>query len=78
MLQKYVSGSMHILSYEHFELDEDLFYEEKPVKILDQKDKVLRTKIIFLVKVLWKNNKSEEVIWELESEMRERFPELFR
>ena len=31
MLQKYVSDLMHILSYEHFELDEDLSYEEKPV-----------------------------------------------
>ena len=52
MLQKYVSDSMHILSYEHFELDEDLSYEEKPVKILDQKDKIPRTKTISLVKVL--------------------------
>ena len=52
MLQKYVSDSMHMLSYKHFELDEDLSYEEKPVKILDQKDKILRTKTISLVKVL--------------------------
>ena len=36
MLQKYVSGSMHILSYEHFELDEDLSYEEKPVYLLSK------------------------------------------
>ena len=78
MLQKYVSDSMHVLSYEHFELDENLSYEEKPVQILDQKDKVLRTKTISLVKVLWRNSKSEEATWELESEMRERFPELFR
>ena len=78
MLLKYVSDPTHILSYEHLELDEDLSYEEKPVQILDQKDKVLRTKTISLVKVLWRNSKSEEATWELESEMRERFPELFR
>ena len=78
MLRKYVSDPTHILSYEHLELDEDLSYEEKPVQILDQKDKVLRTKTISLVKVLWRNSKSEEATWELESEMRERFPELFR
>ena len=36
MLQKYVSDSMHILSYEHFEFDEDLSYEEKPEYLLSK------------------------------------------
>ena len=67
----------HVLSYENLELDEDLSYEEKPVQILDRKEKVLRTKTIALVKVLWRNSKSEEATWELESDMRDRFPELF-
>ena len=77
MLRKYVSDPSHVLSYENLELDEDLSYEEKPVQILDRKEKVLRTKTIALVKVLWRNNKSEEATWELESDMRDRFPELF-
>ena len=49
----------------------------KLVKILDIKEKVLRTKTIALVKALWRYNKSEEATWELESHMRGRFPELF-
>ena len=77
MLKKYVSDPSHVLSYENMELDEDLSYEEKPVQILDRKEKVLRTKTIALVKVLWRNSKSEEATWELESDMRDRFPELF-
>ena len=77
MLRKYVSDPSHVLSYENLELDEDLSYEEKPVQILDRKEKVLRTKTIALVKVLWRNSKTEEATWELESDMRERFPELF-
>ena len=77
MLRKYVSDPSHVLSYENLELDEDLSYEEKPVQILDRKEKVLRTKTIALVKVLWRNSKSEEATWELESDMRDRFPELF-
>ena len=47
-------------------------YEEKPIQVLDRKDKVLRTKTVPLVKVLWRNNKSEEATWELEADMRER------
>ncbi|MCO6516768.1 MAG: hypothetical protein J6586_09825, partial [Snodgrassella sp.] len=77
MLRKYVSDPSHVLSYENLELDEDLSYEEKPVQILDRKEKVLRTKTIALVKILWRNSKSEEATWELESDMRDRFPELF-
>ena len=76
MLRKYVSDPTHVLSYEGLELDRDLSYEERPVQLLDKKDKVLRNKMIPLVKVLWRNSKSEEATWELEADMREKYPEL--
>ncbi|KAM6541942.1 hypothetical protein CsatB_006389 [Cannabis sativa] len=78
MLRKYVSDPMHVLSYEVLELQPDLSYDEQPVQILDKKEKVLRTKTISLVKVLWRNSKVEEATWELESDMRAQHPELFR
>lgn len=77
MLHKYVADPMHILSYENLQLDQGLSFEEKPVQILDRMDKVLRTKTVPLVKVLWKNSKSEEATWELEVDMKEKYPELF-
>ena len=77
MLRKYVSDPTHVLSYEHLQLDQDLSYEEKPVQVLDRKDKVLRTKTVPLVKVLWRNSKFKEATWELEADMRSRYPELF-
>ena len=77
MLLKYVSDPTHVLSYENLQLDQDLSYEEKLVQVLHRKDKVLRTKMVPLVKVLWRNSKSEEAMWELESDMRSRYPELF-
>jgi hypothetical protein len=77
MLRKYVSDPTHVLSYEHLQVDQDLSYEEKLVQVLDRKDKVLRTKTVPLVKVLWRYSKSEEATWELESNMRSRYPELF-
>ncbi|XP_060972342.1 uncharacterized protein LOC133038268 [Cannabis sativa] len=78
MLRKYVSDPMHVLSYEMLELQPDLSYDEQPVQILDRKEKVLRTKTISLVKVLWRNSKVEEATWELETDMRAQYPELFR
>ena len=78
MLRKYISDPSHVLNYEPLQLNQDLTYEEKPVRILDTKEKELRNKRIPLVKVLWKNHSTEEATWEREEEMRSKFPELFR
>jgi hypothetical protein len=52
-------------------------YEETPMRILDRKDQVLRNDSISLVKVLWNNHSVEEVSWELEESMRNKYPHLF-
>ncbi|KAL5580094.1 hypothetical protein UlMin_012536 [Ulmus minor] len=76
MLKKYVSDKSHVLEQEPIEIHEDLSFEEKPVQILDYKVKTLRNKDIPLVKVLWRNQKTEEATWEREDEMRTSYPEL--
>jgi hypothetical protein len=55
----------------------DLTMEAKPVKILDRDEKVLRNKRVPLVRVLWRSSQIEEETWERESEMKEKFPNLF-
>ena len=52
-------------------------YEERPRKILDVQERVLRNKVIPLVKVLWEHQGVEEATWELEAEVKKRYPELF-
>ena len=78
LLRKYVADPSHVLNYEPLELSQDLTYMEKPVQILDRKEKELRNKKISLVRVLWKNSKIEESTWEREDEMRSKYPELFQ
>ena len=77
-LRKYVGDPSHVLQFSEIELAEDLSYQELPVQILDYRVKVLRNKEIPLVKVLWRSQRVEEATWEVESEIRDRFPELFR
>ena len=55
----------------------DQTYVEKPVKILDKKEQVLRNKVIKLVRVLWQNHNVEESTWELDNAMLEKYPHLF-
>ena len=74
MLRRYHSDASHIIEYEILEIQPDLSYEEKPVKILDQKEQVLRNKTIPLVRVLWRNQNVEESTWEMETEHAGKVP----
>ena len=59
MLRRYRSDPSHVVSSETIELRPDLTYEEEPVEILARKVKELWNKKIPLVKVLWRNHKTE-------------------
>ena len=72
-----MSESQHVLTIGEIELLEDLTFEEKIVKILDRKEKALRTKTVPLVKVLWQYHKVQEATWEMKERMREKYPHLF-
>ena len=77
MLRKYITNPDVILEYEPLEIQEGLTYVEEPVKIVDKKDQVLRTKTIPILKVLWRNHGVEEASWEAEHDMRNCYPHLF-
>ena len=47
------------------------------MQIVDRKEQVLRSKVIPLVKVLWKNHEREATTWESEAQMRSQYPQLF-
>ena len=77
MLRKYIPNPSHVLREQSVQLKENLTYEEIPVQIEDCKEHVLRSKMIPLVKVLWKNHEMEAATWELEIQMRRQYPQLF-
>ncbi|XP_019195822.1 PREDICTED: uncharacterized protein LOC109189665 [Ipomoea nil] len=72
-----VHDPAHVLPPEVIPLDEDLTYEERPLRILDFKTRDTCRKSVKMVKVWWTHHNVEEATWELESTMRERYPELF-
>ena len=61
---------------EAIQLDSDLTYEEKPVRILETANRVTRSKIIKFCKVLWSHHTEEEATWERE-DLRRDHPHLF-
>ncbi|XP_025664721.1 uncharacterized protein [Arachis hypogaea] len=76
-LCKYTSDAAHVLEPETVELRENLTFQVTPVRIDDTSVKKLRGKEVSLVKVAWKWAGVKEHTWELESEMRKDYPELF-
>ena len=77
MLRKYIPDPSHVLREQPVQLKENLTYEEIPVHIVDRKEQVLRSKVIPLVKVLWKNHEREAATLESEAQMRHQYPHLF-
>ncbi|XP_073064076.1 uncharacterized protein [Primulina eburnea] len=78
MLRKYHPDPSHVLPPDEVELDQTLSYIERPIQILDRKDKQLRNKLIPLIKVQWNRHGVEEATWELKDKMRQKYPELFK
>ena len=70
MLRRFRSDPSHEVSLKIIDLCLDLAYKEEPIEILAREVKELRSKRISLVKVLWRNHKTEEAMWESEETMR--------
>ena len=66
-----------IVPLEAIQLESDLTYEEKPVKILEFASRVTRSKVIKFCKVQWSHHTEEEATWEREEDLRKDHPHLF-
>ncbi|XP_075494744.1 uncharacterized protein LOC142532308 [Primulina tabacum] len=71
------SNPSHVLNYEPLQLTPNLSFEERPAQILDRQERWIRNKVIHMVKVKWLNHYEEEATWEIETEMKSRYPKLF-
>ena len=76
MLRRYRSNPSHVVSSDTIELRPNLTYEEEPIEILAREVKEFLKKRIPLVKVMWRNHKTEEATWESEEVMHQQYPQL--
>jgi hypothetical protein len=75
-LKIYNLDSHHVLNEEPLQLQLDLSYVEKPVKIIERSMKEFRHKRIPMVKVLWKHHGVQDVTWKTEEWVRKKHSEL--
>ncbi|WVZ81254.1 hypothetical protein U9M48_028649 [Paspalum notatum var. saurae] len=58
------------------QIEPDLTYEERPIKILNQKQRATRRRAINFYKVQWSNHSEEEATWEQEEYLQTKYPGL--
>jgi hypothetical protein len=71
-LKKCLKVPVNVVLPEVAPLETDLTYPEHLIKILDQKSRVIRCKMIKFYKVHWSNHMVEEATWESEDFLRSR------
>ena len=77
MLWKHAPDQIHVVDWGELIVDADDIFEEGPVCIMDSRERVLRSKTMRLVKVLWLHRGVEEATWELKYTIRTNYPFLF-
>ncbi|KAA3481542.1 reverse transcriptase [Gossypium australe] len=76
-LHRYRFDPSHAISPTKVEIQSNLSYAEKPIRILAREIKELINKKIALVKVLWHRHEVKEATWEPEDAMRKQHLNLF-
>jgi hypothetical protein len=73
-LKKCIKVPTEILETSDIEIEPDLSYIERPIQILDTKERITRRKRIKMYKILWDHHTEEEATWETESYLQRNFP----
>ena len=77
LLKKCFKDPGRVLDHETIELQEDLSYEENPIRLLDEAERRTRNKRTKLFKVKWSHHSNKEATWETEEDLRQKYPDLF-
>ena len=75
-LKKCLRVSNEVVEIEGLPLQPDLSCIEHPVKILDERERVTRNKVVKFYKVQWQNHSEDEATWEQESYIFKHYPHL--
>ncbi|WVZ97236.1 hypothetical protein U9M48_042786 [Paspalum notatum var. saurae] len=73
-LKKCLRVPEEVIDTSQIQIQPDLTYEEKPIKVLDQKQRSIRRRTINFYKVQWSNHSEEEATWEQEEFLQTKYP----
>ena len=62
----------------NIKIQSDLTYEEKPIRVLEEMERVTWSRVIKFYKVVWNNHNEQNATWEWEDYLREVYPAFFQ
>jgi hypothetical protein len=74
-LKKCIKVPTDIIEQQAIKIEPDLSYVERPIQILDTKERVTRRKKIKMYKILWDHHTTDEATWETEGYLQKNFPD---
>ena len=74
-LRKCLRVPTEVVESDSIQLESDLTYPERSIKIIDRKDRVTRRTTNRFYKVQWSNHSKDEATWEQEEFLRTKYPE---
>ena len=74
-LKKCLTIPTEAIDSDTIQLESDLTYVERPIKILDRKDRITHRTTIKFYKVQWTHHFEEEATWEKEEFLKSKYPE---
>nr|GEX17114.1 hypothetical protein [Tanacetum cinerariifolium] len=72
-----VSPWKGVVRFDEIEIDENLYFVEERIEIVERDVKKLKRRRIPLVKVRWNSRQGAEYTWEREDQFRKKYPHLF-
>ena len=73
-LKKCVRVPTEIIDQQEILVEPDLSYVEYPLRILDQKERGTRRKVLKMYKIQWSHHTEEEATWETEDYLNRQYP----
>jgi hypothetical protein len=77
MLRKYIKDPELKIEADPIIIKQDLTIDAQPMCVLEFSERVMCNRTIKYVKILWSNQMEREATWQLESTMRNKYPDLF-
>ena len=59
-------------------IQSDLTYEEEPIRVTEEMERVTQSKVVKFYKVVWNNHSEQYTMWERDHFLRNAYPILFK
>nr|GFA54239.1 putative reverse transcriptase domain-containing protein [Tanacetum cinerariifolium] len=76
-LKKCYSDDPLTVPLDGLHIDDQLYFVEEPVEIMDREVKRLKRSRIPIIKVRWNSKRGPEFTWEREDQFKQKYPHLF-